>query len=415
MAVLRLTKKSLDSLTPAEKSYIAFDSELKGFGVRVMPSGSKSWIIEYRPGGGRRVAKKRLSFGKTSTLTLEQARKAAKDMLSAVRLGDDPLADRTDRRAAATVAELIDAFLDEHADVKRKEATAKQYRDILKRIVRPALGSVKAGELTRAEVAKLHLAKRSTPFTANRMLAIMGSMYSFGSKRGLVPEDYNPASKIERYREASRERFLTIDELSRIGEALREFEFIGIEWEPQDTTKPKSKHAPKRPESRRSILSPHATAALRLLLFTGCRLREILDLKWTHVDFQRGLLLLPDSKSGKKTIVLNGAALAVVTSLPRFGEYVVAGDDPSKPRADLKKPWALISRRAGLSGVRLHDLRHSFASVGAGGGLGLPIIGKLLGHTQAATTQRYAHLDADPLRRASDAIGEAISKAMGAK
>ena len=142
-------------------------------------------------------------------------------------------------------------------------------------------------------------------------------------------------------------------------------------------------------------------------------MREILDLKWEHVDLQRGLLFLPDSKTGKKTIVLGGAALAVIENLPHVGSYVIAGNDPEKPRADLQRPWALVSKRAGLDGLRLHDLRHSFASVGAGSGLGLPVIGKLLGHSNSKTTERYAHQAADPLRRASDAISSAIAKAMG--
>jgi integrase len=153
---------------------------------------------------------------------------------------------------------------------------------------------------------------------------------------------------------------------------------------------------------RRTVLSPHAVAAIRLLLFTGCRLREILHLRWTEVDFERGLLSLPDSKTGKKSVILNAPALAVLADLPRIGEFVIAGEAPDKPRADLRKPWEAVSRAADLKGVRLHDLRHSFASVGAGGGLGLPIVGKLLGHKNAATTERYAHLDTDPLRRASD-------------
>jgi integrase len=150
-----------------------------------------------------------------------------------------------------------------------------------------------------------------------------------------------------------------------------------------------------------------------LLLFTGARFREILDLRWECVDFERGLLFLPDSKTGKKAVILNAPALAVLSALPRIGPYVISGGNSDKPRSDLNKPWKAVSERAGLKGVRLHDLRHSHASVGAGAGIGLPIIGKLLGHTQASTTARYAHLDNDPLRRASERIGREIARAMG--
>jgi integrase len=136
-------------------------------------------------------------------------------------------------------------------------------------------------------------------------------------------------------------------------------------------------------------------------------------LKWEYVDMERGLLFLPDSKTGRKTIVLNAPALAVLSALPRVGSYVIMGDDPEKSRHDLNRPWKLVSKRAALEGVRLHDLRHTHASFGASAGLGLPIIGKLLGHTQPSTTQRYAHLDIDPLRRASENIGNRLATAMG--
>ena len=141
-------------------------------------------------------------------------------------------------------------------------------------------------------------------------------------------------------------------------------------------------------------------------------MREILDLRWPEVDFERGMLNLPDSKTGKKSVILNAPALAVLAALPRLGEYVITGDDHMRPRSDLKRPWDLVTRHAGLAGLRLHDLRHSFASVGVGASLGLPIVGKLLGHKSTETTQRYAHLDADPLRRASNAIGATIAAAL---
>jgi integrase len=150
-----------------------------------------------------------------------------------------------------------------------------------------------------------------------------------------------------------------------------------------------------------------------LLLFTGCRLREVLHFRWSDIDFERGLLFLPSSKTGKRAVVLNGPAITVLNSLPRLGTFVIAGRNPNRARADLNKPWAAIKRHAQIGELRLHDLRHSFASFGAGAGLGLQVIGKLLGHMKAATTDRYAHLDADPLRRASEIIASAIAAAMG--
>ena len=250
----------------------------------------------------------------------------------------------------------------------------------------PKHGSRKAHDFARADLARLHLSLQDRPYQANRLLAVVASMYSFGARHGLVPEGYNPAAQIERFREARRERFLSTEELARLGEAFRKFESDGR--------------------------FGTAIAALRLLLFTGARLREILHLHWEHVDLERGLLLLPDSKTGRKAITLNAPALAVLHSLDRTGPFVIAGANPEVPRVDLKKPWTAVTEAASLSGLRIHDLRHSFASIGAGAGLGLPIVGKLLGHTQASTTQRYAHLDADPTRRAADAIGATIAAAL---
>jgi integrase len=177
-----------------------------------------------------------------------------------------------------------------------------------------------------------------------------------------------------------------------------------------DKSGPNAKHVAKA--KRLTKIADSAAAALRLLLFTGCRLREILHLQWEHVDLERGCLFLPDSKSGRKTVILNAPALSVLNKLERVSPYVVPGDDPEQPRHDLKRPWDAVTNRAGLMGVRLHDLRHTYASFGAGGGLGLPIIGRLLGHAQATTTARYAHLDNDPLRHASEAIAGRIAAAL---
>jgi integrase len=297
----------------------------------------------------------------------------------------------------------------DHVRAKRKAGTAEFYQDILHRIVKPAVGTTKADKLTRLQIGKLHSSLSETPFQANRVLGVVGSMYAFAGRAGIVAEGTNPARGIDKFKESRRERFLTGGELERLGGAIREAETIGIPWRVDDT-KPTTKHVPKG--ARVTKIGPYAAAALRLLLFTGCRLREILHLRWQHVDMERGCLFLPDSKSGRKTVILNAPALAVLNTLERVGSYVVPGDDPEQPRHDLKRPWDAVTKRAGLVGVRLHDLRHTYASFGAGGGLGLPIIGRLLGHAQAATTARYAHLDNDPLRCASEAIAGRIAAAL---
>ncbi len=242
----------------------------------------------------------------------------------------------------------------------------------------------------------------------------MGSLFRYAVTCGLLPQDHNPTRGIRKFRENRRERFLSTDELELLGAAIREAETVGIPWE-LDVTKPTAKHSPTN--HRRTKIAPQAAAAPRLLIFTGARLREILHLRWEEIDWDRSLLFLPDSKTGQKTIVLNAPALAVLSALPHVGKYVIAGEkagtEHEKPRADLQRPWAMISARAGFSGVRIHDLRHTHASIGASAGLGLAIIGKLLGHAHPSTTNRYAHLDNDPLRRASERIGKDLARAMG--
>lgn len=413
MPVVRLGRRAVTSVPKVDKLTIFYDDELSGFGLRVMPSGTKTWIVEYRPGaGGRKTPKKRMAIGSAEIITPDQARKAAKDILAAVRMGQDPAGDKAEARRAETIDQLSRRY-EKEAGHNRKVGTVTLYEGYWRLHIRPALGSKRAIDVTNADVAALHRAIGDEhPVTANRVISLLATFFGWLQDMKVVPEGHNPAAGIEKYREQGKDRYLTTEEFARLGTAIREAETVGIEWLPPDPDQPASKHARQRPETRRTVISRHAAAALRLLIFTGARLREILHLKWSEVDLQRGLLFLPDSKTGRKTIVLGAAALTVLQDIRGSGVYVIKGDDPAKPRADLKKPWALVSRHAGLEGVRLHDLRHSFASIGAGAGMGLPIIGKLLGHASTATTQRYAHLDADPLRRASDAITSVIAQAM---
>jgi integrase len=415
MPVMRLTKRSVDNLNDRERPYVVYDDTLKGFGVRVMPSGLKSWIAEYRPGaGGRTASKRRMVLGKTTDLSADKARKLAGHMLAAVRLGGDPAKLRHEERKADKLEELIERYLSEYVDAKLKPGTAQLYRYLLHGIVVPKLGSRKARDVTRVDVERLHLAEKDRrPVIANRAVAALSGCYSWAIERGIVPQGVNPAAGVRKFREQARERYLTAEEMERLGAAIREAETVGIPWN-IDEAKPTIKHLPKS-SKRCTVISPHVATAIRLLLLTGARKGEILNLLWEQVDLRRGLLLLDDSKSGAKAIVLSGAAVVLLQKLPRLGRYVIAGQSEDRPRCDLKRPWKLISRRSGLEGVRIHDLRHSFASIGAGSGMGLLVLGRLLGHKQASTTQRYAHLDNDPLRRAATDIADVIAQAMEGK
>ena len=410
-----ITKRRVDALKKADREYFVWDSDLKGFGLRVQPTGEKSYVVKYRAGSGRNAPTRRLTLGQSGKLTPHEARRLAKLTLGSVAHGLDPAEQKAADRRAASLRELAELFLTDHVEAKRKPATGSHYRDILERIVLPELGARQGEKVTTADLARLHVRMKKRPYQANRMLAVVGSLYTFARRRRLVSSGFNPARGIDRYPEKGRERFLTADELGRLGDAIRESETVGLPWT-VDEKKPTAKHAPKEAK-RRTIIDPFAAAAIRLLILTGARLREILKLKWQHVDLERGLFLLPDSKTGAQSIILNAPALAILSELKRVGAHVIAsqsaGTEREKPRADLNRPWRSIAKRAGLAGLRLHDLRHSFASVGAGAGLGLPIIGKLLGHARASTTQRYAHLDTDPLRRASDHIGARLAAALG--
>jgi integrase len=413
----RLTKTAVAALQPRASAYIIYDADLPGFGVRVTPTGAKSWVVDYRAnGGGRRAPTRRYTIGSSATFSSESARNAARDLLARIRLGADPAKEKTAGRQVATVLELHQAFMDEKIRPIRKGPTLKLYEIYWRLHLIPELGSRRAIDISHADVVRLHrkIGLTRKP-TANRVIALLSHMFSWAIATKRIATQDNPARFVEMFAEKSKERFLTGEELARLGDAIRLAETVGIPYT-IDESKKTSKHAPK-PENRITKMSPFAAAAIRLLLLTGARLREILHLRWADVDLQRGQLFLPDSKTGKKAIVLNAPAILILSTLPRLGIYVIAGQsagtDNETPRADLQKPWQAIITRAGLPGLRIHDLRHTHASIGVGAGVGLPIIGRLLGHTNVDTTAKYAHLADDPVRRASERIGSELSAAMG--
>lgn len=411
MAILKITAATVDEVVKSarpNKTTYYFDQDLAGFGFYRTPGDAATYFAEFRPIAGG--SKKRIKLGRVGTLKANEAREAARRAIANAALGKDLAKDRTDERASGTVKQLVADYI---TGKEMKASTRSFYEITLAKHIEPQIGTTKAVALTRVDVQRAHSAiSKQAKYSANRAMALLSAAFVWGAKRGYVPEGMNPAAKIDRNREEARERYLTAEEMARLGDAMREAETIGIPHKPSD-----SKHAPK--EKNRTVYGPHVTGAIRLLMLTGCRLREILHLRWSEYDEKRGLLLLPDSKTGRKTVVLSAAAQAVLDALPRVGKFAIAGhsagSDHEAPRADLKKPWAAIAGRAGLDDVHLHDLRHTFASVGAGDGMSLPLIGKLLGHADAGTTQRYAHLHVDPVRAAADAIAGKIAEAIGGK
>jgi integrase len=388
MARAYITKRVVDGAHPASTDTYLWDTELSGFGLKVTPTGRKVYLVQYRL-GGRKGRTRRVTIGQHGELTPTTARVEAKRLLGEIALGRDPASGRDKAKADKTLAAVLDQFMTEHVKSKRKASTAREYQRIAKLYVVPRLGRRPISDIKRQDIAKLHHELASKPYQANRTLALLSKFFNWAEKHGLRPDGSNPCRHIEKYRESCRERFLSEAELARLGDALREAEKHGS-------------------------ATPWAIAAIRLLIFTGARLSEILTLEWDHVDEDHGLFLLPDSKTGKKAVRLNAPARQVLESVPRVeaNPFVICGERTGHHLVNLQKPWRRIRRAAGLDDVRIHDLRHSFASVCASSGQSLIVIGKMLGHSQPATTARYAHLADDPVKAASDEVGARIAAAM---
>jgi integrase len=388
LATARITKRAVDAAKARKTDSYLWDEELSGFGLKVTPAGRKVYLVQYRL-GGRKGRTRRVTIGQHGQITPTFARDEAKRLLGTIATGRDPAAERDKAKADKSVAAVFDQFLDEHVRPKLKASTAEGYQRVARLYVLPSLGRYSIGEVKRTDIARLHHEMRSKPYQANSTLAMLSKFFGWAEKHGLRPDGSNPCRHVEKYPEGRRERFLSQAEWARLGDALREAE-------------------------HEKTCSPWVIAAIRLLAYTGARRNEILTLRWEHVSEEHEILLLPDSKTGRKTIRLNAPALALLHELPRLerNPYVICGERPGRHLVNLEKPWRRIRAAAKLEDVRLHDLRHSYASVGASGGQSLVVIGKLLSHSQPATTSRYAHLADDPVKAASEAIGRHIAAAL---
>ena len=391
MAKGRITKRTVDAAKARKADNYVWDGELPGFGLKVTPTGRKVYLVQYRL-GGRKGRTRRVTIGLHGELTPTLARDEAKRLLGEIAAGRDPATERDRAKADKSLTAVLEQFMAEHVRPKLKASTAEGYQRVARLYVLPSLGRYSIGEVTRTDIARLHHEMRAKPYQANSTLAMLSKFFGWAEKHGLRPDGSNPCRHVEKYREGRRERFLSQAELARLGDALREAE--------QDKS-----------------CSPWVVAAIRLLTLTGARRNEILTLQWEHVSEEHCCLMLPDSKTGRKAVRLSPPALALLQTIPRLegNPYVICGERPGRHLVNLEKPWRRIRAAAHLDDVRLHDLRHSFASVAASGGQSLVVIGKLLGHSQPATTARYAHLADDPVKAASDAVGRHIAAAMGGR
>lgn len=419
----KLTKRAVDAMRASRDRVYVFDDELPGFGVAVHSSGLKTFFVQYRVGRGRRAEKRRVAIGRYGPLTVEQARAAARDTLADVTRGQDPAAERAARKGAPTVSELGVAFLDD-VEARRKTRTANEYRRLWEKHVLPAIGTRKVADVAPAQVAALHRQLRSTPYVGNRTLALVGSFFTYAERQDMRPRHSNPAHDIEPYPEHSRERFLSQAEVARLGEALTRAATMGLPPAPtrrrERKTGPTAKHLPKTKRARDGSkipldqptpANPFAIAAIRFLLLTGWREQEVLTLQWSAVDVERGVATLQDTKTGRSVRAIGAPARLLLTQLPRLhgSPYVFPGRDSSRPLVEINRVWYAVRHAAKLDDVRLHDLRHSFASVIASSGGSLLLIGKLLGHKDTATTAKYAHLFDDPVRAAADATSAQLA------
>jgi integrase len=381
----KLTKAIIAAAEPRTKEYFVWDTELRSFGVRVQPTGRKTFVYQYR--FNRRP--RRLMVGPADVLPLTLARDLAREAAVKVSRGIDPAEERKAARNAITVNELAERFGDTHILFHLKESTGREYRYALKKYILPAIGSKKVRDVTRGDVAKLHVDMRDKPTQANRTIEVVSKMFNLAEEWELRPPNTNPRRGIKKYPETKRERFLSEAELQRIGEVLAEMEAERVEM-------------------------PSAIAATRLLMFTGCRLGEIITLQWRYVDLKAGVLRLPDSKTGKKLVQLGEPAIEVLRSISPVerNPWVITGRIEGGRLTDLQPFWQRVRARAGLKDVRIHDLRHTFASFAAASGMSLHMIGKLLGHSSTQTTRRYAHLAEGTVKVAANDVASTIAAHM---
>ena len=381
---LRITKRTVDALTVEVKDAVFWDRDLPGFGVRVHSTGRKVYVVQSRgPAGPKRV-----TLGRHGDMPADEARKRAAVVIDRIKQGEDPF--HKPSEPELTLSDLSERFMSTHVNVHCKPKTVATYRSVLDKHILPVLGDKAISEVGRKEISALHHRLRDTPAMANQAVKLLSKMYSLAEAWGNMPPGKNPCGSVRRYKERSRERFLTPEEFRRLGKVLQDAEADGSVW-------------------------PPAIAALRLLMLTGCRKSEILTLRWDDVDRTAGELRLRDAKAGPRMVPLTAPVRTVLDGIPRIdgAPWVLVGQRPGTGLTKVDNYWQSIRAKAGLEDVRIHDIRHSYASRALALGESLPTIGKLLGHRKVATTARYAHLMRDAEKEAATRVGDSIGAHLG--
>ena len=382
-----ISKRTVDSLK-ADKDTVYWDSELLGFGVRVYPSGRKVYVVQTRVGGSNG---KRVTVGRHGVITAEEAHRRAALIVARIKAGKEPIPEplAVTEAKGPTVGDLTETYLKEVVDVRLKPVTAYSYRSAINKHILPTLGRKPALSVDHAAVSAFHHSLSTTPAAANRAVEMLFRIYRAAEERELIPEGSNPCRQIAMNRQGRRERFLTDEEFRRLGRVLDEVEQSGGG-------------------------NMYAAMAIRLLLLTGCRKSEILNLRWDHVDLKAREMRLPDAKSGPRTVQLSPAAAELLARVPRIkgNPHVIPGSRNDSAMPTLQHHWGRIRTRAGLADLRLHDCRHSFASRALALGESLPMIGRLLGHSHMQTTARYAHLARDSAHESARRISHQIEASL---
>lgn len=429
----KVSKRTVDAMKPKLENDFLWDRELRGFGCKVTPSGRKTFVVQYLAPGKHRETH-RLTIGTYGPLTADDARDIATLRLAEVTRGNDPASEKAEARRASkedTVARLFTDYM-EYGKAHWGEHTLELYELEARLYMLPALGRLPVAKVTTRDIAKVHLSLKAKPATANKTILIVKAFFFWLERNGLFTGT-NPAKSIELFPEAPRERFLSVAEMARLGQALRVAETIGLAPAPEhapELAKQKGKRAAtpdkkkargvKRArnagmfESKVEPANPVAVAALRFLSLSGWREQEALTLQWDFVNLSAGTATLPDTKTGKSIRAIPAPALELLAAQPRVLDcpYIFPGRNGKEPLREVRRLWYAARHEAGLKGVRLHDLRHSVASFAGGQGYSLFLIGKLLGHKDIRSTQRYAHLADDIRKTMADSVGEAIRAAM---
>ncbi|WP_051614594.1 site-specific integrase [Phyllobacterium sp. UNC302MFCol5.2] len=417
---VKLIKSTVDALKPAVKPFRVFDAELKGFCVRVAPTGDKRWQVEYRPApGGRGIPVKRLTLGPTAVLTADEARSAAKATLAEVAKGTDPVADKISKRRELKVTDLIDLYEREGTVVQRGVNIGKPLAPrnkaytlaALRHHVVPLLGNKRVSEVMANDIERMvrdiaagktakdgkfgprqRIIVRGGEGAARRVVRVLSAVYTFALRRTPPLASQNPCEKAKVNKvDGRRTRFLNLGEVRQLGRALDELETEGV--------------------------NPKALAITRLWALTGCRRDEIAGLLWSEVDFDFACLRLAASKTGKSVRPLATPAMALLAALPRYGgsPYVFPATRGDGHFQGTKRIWPTIVKRAGLPGVTPHTLRHTLGSASVSSGETLAMTGAILGHSDHQSTAIYAHLQTSPVQQAANRVVVGIAAALAGK